>query len=317
MADKNTRVSNIHWTQWEPYLTPEYKFTIEQMFHTGTFQYVVCSHEVCPTTDRNHWQCYAQLKGRKRMSQLIKMMPFASNIQPMHTTVEASAHYCNNPQKPGFVENIIDLGSPKEPGKRTDVEAVAERVTSGASLEEIATEFPAQYIKYHHGIKALQSSIRKPRRLRDMPLVIVHYGPTGSGKSHSAHEYSPDAYVWGPEMGKWWPGYDGQDEVIMEEFRGQMPFAALLRLIDRYKFEVEYKGGSTQMLAHTFQFTSPVHPAYWYPGLAAQEGRIDQLKRRITEIWKHTEPGVEPEVDDTWPDIEPGLLPGQSQFSDA
>lgn len=313
----NTKVSNVHWTTWDPYRTLEVEFAIKQLYHTGIFQYVVVSDETCPKTGRLHWQCYAQLKGRKTIGQLIKIMHFASNLKPEYSSPAASVKYCNDPNKPGFVENIINLGEPKEQGKRGGIEEVAEKVTSGIPLSQIAETYPDMYIKYHHGIKALQSSIRKPRKLRDMPLVVVHYGPTGSGKSHRAHELAEDAYVWGPEMGKWWPGYDGQDEVIMEEFRGQMTFAALLRLIDRYKYEVEYKGGSTQMLAHTFQFTSPVHPAYWYPGLAAQEGRIDQLKRRITHIWRHTAPGEleVDESDDPWPDIDTGLLPGQSQFS--
>ena len=42
-----------------------------------------------------------------------------------------------------------------------------------------------------------------------------HYGPTGTGKSHTVRGQYPDAYIKGNNI--WWDGYQGQSVVIIEE----------------------------------------------------------------------------------------------------
>eukprot|EP00959_Pyramimonas_sp_CCMP1952_P383736 8041931-Pyramimonas_sp.AAC.2 len=42
---------------------------------------------------------------------------------------------------------------------------------------------------------------------------------------------------------------DQHELVIKEEFRGQLPFSMLMRLLDRYDCRVEFKGGSAQFIA--------------------------------------------------------------------
>lgn len=43
-----------------------------------------------------------------------------------------------------------------------------------------------------------------------------HWGATGLGKSRLVREKYPDAYIKGNNI--WWDGYDGQPDVIIEEF---------------------------------------------------------------------------------------------------
>ena len=92
-------------------------------------------------------------------------------------------------------------------------------------------------------------------------------------------------YKWEPDNGQWWDMYDGEEHIIIDEFRGQVPFASLLTLLDRYGCRRPFKGGFTQIQGHTFVLTSPVHPKHWYnPENLKGDESMNQLKRRITKI---------------------------------
>lgn len=77
-------------------------------------------------------------------------------------------------------------------------------------------------------------------------------------------------------------GYGGQEHVIIDEFRGGIDIAHLLRWLDRYPVRVEVKGGSFPLLASRFWITSNIHPRQWYPDL--DEATMDALLRRLTII---------------------------------
>jgi hypothetical protein len=94
-------------------------------------------------------------------------------------------------------------------------------------------------------------------------------------------------YVRTPAKGKWWDGYAGEKNIIMEEFRGQLPFGYLLNLLDRYDCPVEYKGGTTEFVGTHIIITVPKHPKYWYN--CDHQDKVDQLQRRISMSLEFTE----------------------------
>jgi hypothetical protein len=174
------------------------------------------------------------------------------------------------------------FGVKKSQGRRSDIRSAVQMLEEGASMKQTARENPVVYVKYHRGLEKYKALLIEPRT--QPPNVQVFYGPTGSGKSRSARELLPNAYVWGPEQGKWFDGYEGQPEVIFEEFRGQLPFGMMLRLLDRYECRVETKGSTIFFVATSIVLTSPVHPRDWYQMFEHSEDKVDQLLRRITSI---------------------------------
>lgn len=107
----------------------------------------------------------------------------------------------------------------------------------------------------------------------------VFWGPTGTGKSRLAwHEAGLEAYPKDPRT-KWWDGYDGEQCVVIDEFRGDIDIAHLLRWLDRYKVIVEKKGGRAVLKATDFWITSNLHPNDWYKGV--DQLTKDALARRI------------------------------------
>ena len=77
--------------------------------------------------------------------------------------------------------------------------------------------------------------------VRFPPEVIIYYGKTGTGKSASALQEWPNAYwvPWPKKGGWWWPFYSGEDTIILDEWRHQVSYDEILRLLDRYPFTVQ------------------------------------------------------------------------------
>lgn len=198
-------------------------------------------------------------------------------------------------------------------GRRTDLAVVAAAALEHG-MDYVVQNHPAAYVQYNQGLTRLLQ--RQAPRRSSAPLVVVLWGGTGTGKSFRAREElkawghdEDDIYVWHPQQGTWFDGYEGQQAVILEEFRGQLPFGMLLSMLDKYCCRVQHKGSSGQFTARRIYITSPVDIDQWYPELNERvEGSLAQLKRRINRVHHLAIRHVEPESDE--PLYPPGFAPG-------
>ncbi len=224
--------------------------------------------------DTPHLQGYLECKNAVRLATLKGMNPRA-HWEPRHGTQLEAIEYC---KKEG---DITEFGAKAlRQGQRTDIEECASMIKSGVSLKRIAEDQPAMYVKFHKGFNALKSILIEPRT--EKPEVIVYYGSTGTGKTRRAYEELTDFWEWSPQMGEWFDGYEGQSQALFDEFRGQMKFGFVLKLLDRYRCRVQVKGGSCEFRATKIIFTSPKHPDMWYSNDGCD--KISQLMRRIDTI---------------------------------
>jgi len=296
--------------------------------------YAIASFEI-GESGTPHIQAYLSLKRQMRFNAVKDKLPRA-HLEPAKGKPQRNKEYCEKGEQPhaeweaqgiagptyGTNANIFfeigNLSQADQQGKRNDLEAVCQSVCAGKSLREIAEDHPEEYIKFNKGIKDYKATLAQPRSAATEKEIIIHIGPTGTGKTRTAVEANPNAYIMGPEQGKWWDGYDMHTEVILEEYRGQFTFGYLLRLTDRYAMKVEYKGGLTEFVADKIIITSPEHPGLWYSKLEQRDGKMAQLKRRISKILEFKTLG-EPPVDiteDPWPvpSPDPSDLPMPDQF---
>jgi hypothetical protein len=173
-------------------------------------------------------------------------------------------------------------------GKRSDLEEVADLVKSGKRMKIIAEDCPTAFIKYHRGIAALKMHLQTPRDF--VTECQVFWGPTESGKSRACAEIAGEDVYWlSNEMCRgstsWWDGYDGQSTVVLDDFYCWLPLNTMLRMLDRYPFLVQTKGGARHFLAKNVLITSNSDPAEWYHnvnGLAAHA--VHALRRRIQKV---------------------------------
>lgn len=109
---------------------------------------------------------------------------------------------------------------------------------------------------------------------------FVYWGATGTGKSRMAWNIAGAAAYPKDPRTKWWDGYRSHETVVMDEFRGCIDVAHLLRWLDRYPVLVEVKGSTVVFCAKRIYITSNLHPAQWYPGL--DQETMNALLRRLT-----------------------------------
>lgn len=215
-----------------------------------------------------------------------------AHVEQMRGTADQARDYCRkeesrDPEGPAFCEfGELPAGAGAGRGSRTDCAQVVELLRGGAGYRQIIDAAPSFALRCERGIRAIQSALSGSRK---WPTTVYWYhGPTGCGKSRAAFEEAGDeAYVKMP-TNKWWDGYEGQANVVIDDYRADFcTFAELLRLFDRYPMRVEYKGGSVQFLARTIWVTTPYSPERTWASQTPE--KLDQLMRRITGDFEHPE----------------------------
>lgn len=114
--------------------------------------------------------------------------------------------------------------------------------------------------------------------------VFVYWGSTGTGKSRRAwDEAGIGAFPKDPRT-KFWDGYSGHEHVVIDEFRGDIDIAHLLRWFDRYPVIVEVKGSSCVLSAKSIWITSNLSPEQWFPGVDSETMAALRRRLRVTHF---------------------------------
>lgn len=121
----------------------------------------------------------------------------------------------------------------------------------------------------------------RPPVMRDPPEVRWYWGPTGTGKTRQAWEECgvEDTWVTSTEL-KWFDGYYGQKNVIIDDFRDSLcKLTDILRITDRYPLKLPVKGGFVNWEPKLIIVTSSHDPRSMYRNVGED---IQQLIRRIS-----------------------------------
>lgn len=173
-------------------------------------------------------------------------------------------------------------------GKRTDISTIKTMVYEGCSMKDICVVATSL-----QSIRMAEIMLRYTEKQRNwLPNVKWYWGESGVGKTRWAFEqFDYNCWCSAKDL-RWWDGYDGHENVIFDEFRTETcSFAELLKILDRYPYKVEVKGGSRQLLAKNIIITSCYPPQEIY----FTEENLWQLERRISEII-HFEKGTYDEL---------------------
>lgn len=248
-------------------------------------KYLVIGEESAPSTGTKHFQGYVYWSSAKPMTNVINKFK-RIHFSVARGTAEENKIYCSKEDK-----DFIEYGSMPRQGTRSDISLVKDMVASGSNLREISGK-----VNSLQGLKHAECLMKYFEKKRDWkPIVEWYFGPTGTGKTRAAMKVfnGDDVWVSGKNL-KWWEGYDGHENVLLDDFRKDFcTFHELLRILDRYEYRIECKGGSRQLLAKRIIITCPFFPAELYN----TREDVSQLMRRIDVIKFFEKPQTETETE--------------------
>jgi len=217
-----------------------------------------------------HWQLVATFSRKVSRRQVTELFPTAHS----EPTRSSAARAYVFKEETSIKDTYFQLGElPIRRNNKQDWDFIFASAVAG-NFDVI----PAQIrFQSYRTIRAISSDHQTPVGM--VRTSNVFWGPTGSGKSRRAWEEAGlDAYSKDPRT-KFWDGYTGQENVVIDEFRGSIDISHVLRWLDRYPVRVEIKGSSVCLCAKKFWFTSNLPPRLWYPELDGQT--FDALNRRL------------------------------------
>ncbi len=248
--------------------------------YENKLDYAVWQLELAPTTGTPHIQGYVILKGHAKPNNYMQRM-ITCRWRIARGNTDSNYTYCT---KPGATAGPWEYGDKPTggQGKRNDLLAVQKKIDNHVPMKDIAQEHFSSFVRYNRGFNLYANIISEPRNFKTQVFVLI--GPTGCGKSWWAENNTKNG--WPMFSGQWFDGYNGYDDIIINDFTGGMPYRQLLQLTDCTRWTLENKGGTVNIRPRRVVFTSNLRLHSWYnfePGHT--RGVLAALERRIDYHW--------------------------------
>lgn len=239
-----------------------------------TVSYIKGQLEQGNDTGYLHWQILVVFKRKLRLRGVKDIFGNTVHAEPSRSVAANEYVWKDDTRVPNTQYELGIL--PMQRSKDTDWEAVRTAAKRG-QLDVIPGDV---FCRYYGNIKRIATDYCQPLAIERQ--VTVMWGPTGVGKSRRAwSEAGLDAYPKDPRT-KFWDGYRDHQHIVIDEFRGDIDVAHILRWFDRYPVIVEVKGSSVVFKATHIWITSNLPPREWYPTL--DPATFDALMRRLNVI---------------------------------
>lgn len=222
-------------------------------------EYLVCGKEVgeCGTP---HLQGFVAFKTLKSLSQMQEYIPGA-HLEIKRGTFQQASDYCKK-DNDFFEEGTLpmsqaDKGDAEKRRWQEAFECVQEGRIADMDVQIKCTK-----------LKSIEYAVAR-QRLSEANLennaTIEHmwiYGEPGCGKSFLGREECDQKFYLKNTTTKWWDDYQGQDNVMIEDFdKYQKAMGGdMKRWLDKYPFPAETKGGHMVIRPKKIVVTSNYHP---------------------------------------------------------
>nr|WAE43204.1 MAG: replication associated protein [Cressdnaviricota sp.] len=229
-------------------------------------------------TNYVHWQFIVYTKRKIRLNSLKLFFPAWSHLEVSRSEAVESYVWKEDTRIEG---SQFEYGSkPRSPKTANDWEEIR-RLAQRGDLDNIPADV---YVRHFSSLNGIRVANQDPD---DRPSIKVktYWGVTGSGKTYRAFTEARQAeggFYRKASTTKWWDGYKGQKNILIDEFDGKsIGITHLLQWFDPYPMQVECKGSALALAGINFWITSNVDPLDWFPD-ATPEHRA-ALRRRLTE----------------------------------
>jgi len=281
----------------------DHMLQLKAKYQAGKHRSLVMQLEQGGNTGRIHIQGYVWFKHETALTTVKEFLAAGDAPQKAKGSMKKNYEYCTKSDtKLGGYDTVICGNVPTQgQGARKDLDAACELLKAKHGIKAVIEEFPGQYVRFHNGFAKIAShhAAKRVPFMRDMTRVVLHGDPNG-GKSYLANtsdiesEIYPLPFLNGKST--WFDNYEGERTLLLEDFRGAIPFGELLRLLDGYKIQVPSKGSFVPAAWTRVIITTNVDPKDWYSATNRRgqeqnrwatefDDRIGPLERRLDEIW--------------------------------
>ena len=234
-------------------------------------KYVVYGKEVAPSTGTPHLQWHIWFKSAKTHSAVVKLLPGCHVLTADFPS--ESIEYC---KKDG---NFTERGTPPvtKQAQGELEKARYKRAWEAAKAGDLDDIDPDIRIRHYNTLKRIKEDYQEAPASMETFDFHWYQGPSGTGKSRTAHEENPGAYLKNPN--KWWDGYTPGQTVIIDEWSPGHACLAdhLKKWADHHPFCAETKGGTRFLRPPKIIITSNYTISECFP----ESKDADPLSRRL------------------------------------
>lgn len=246
------------------------EFAVYRMM--GNAKYGIVGNEKGSLMEQPHFQGYIHLKNAWSFDQIKKYIPRA-HIEVSGGTDEDNFNYCS---KQGDYKEWGEKSIGQ--GNRTDIKEIANLIKSGdITLMDIMFDYPDMYLKYSRSFEKMFNAVQPHRQFP--PHVEWIYGLAGTGKTRSVVDKFGPENVYMKDGTSWWDGYSQQEAILIDDFDNNIPYRTLLRILDRYRYQGQVKGGYVNINSPHIYITCEHPPEHYWQG-----NELEQVKRRLTSV---------------------------------
>lgn len=257
----NARTAAKHWLFTLNNPTPAEEQYLSQHLSTQAVLYAVYQHEI-GSSGTHHLQGYIEFRSVRRFRTLHELLPRA-HFENRRGTREQARDYCTKLDSRVEGTQPFEFGnwtdSPGQ-GTRSDITKVCNFLRTNAYRDAIL-EYPVECARFHRYFREYRNMVTPSRTWQTKVYLFI--GPTGTGKTRTAHHLYPQ--LWTKPPGLWYDSYDAHETVLFDDFDGtDIPFCFLLRLLDRYALWAPVKGSYVNWVPKIIIITSNHEPDEWY-----------------------------------------------------
>lgn len=237
--------------------------------------YLRGQEEIGANTGFHHWQLLAVFKRAVRLAAVKAVFGNSCHAEPTKSSAANEYVWKEESRVPNTQFELGEL--PFKRNDKTDWEKVKNLAKTG-KIDDIDGDV---YVRYYNTLKHIaRDHMKKPEDLVACCGIWI-YGPPGVGKSYFAREqYGKDCYF--KPQNKWWDGYQGEKNVILDDFDCKALGHLLKIWADRYSFVAESKGHSMCIRPDNFIITSN----YKIEEIFSEDQNLaDAIKRRFYIIY--------------------------------
>ncbi len=243
----------------------------------GVIRYIAWGEETCPKTKKKHYQVWLQLHKKKTLGGVKRLVGSKQiHLEACRGDEFENDVYCKKDGKHWTRGEFITQG------QRTDLEGIKGMIKEGKSMMEVAEDNFEAYCKYNRAFEKFEQMVvqEKTKEFRHVEVTVIK-GPTGTNKTRTAVESSPNDYykIQGDEL-QWWDGYKQEKTLVIDEYDNQVNLTKLLGILDGYQLRLPVKGGFTYANWTKVFITTNLEEMH----IQAKKEHQAALKRRITSV---------------------------------